>query len=73
MPDFWRSSGFHLLARNASGQLAVTDDFLRAYLLRPEIRPVEESCARERALHGALIESPRRAVAAGEHLNRVIF
>ena len=66
MPDFWRSSGFHLLARNASGQLAVTDDFLRAYLLRPEIRPVEESCARERALHGALIESPRRAVAAGE-------
>jgi len=66
MPDFWRSSGYHLLARNASGQLEVSDDFLRAYLLRPEIRPVEESCARERALHAALMEAPRRAVAARE-------
>jgi len=66
MPDFWRSSGFHLLARNASGQLEVTDDFLRAYLLRPEIHPVEESCARERALHAALMAAPRRAVAGDE-------
>ena len=41
--DFWRSSGFHLLERNGAGRLRVTDDFLRAYLLRPELRPVEES------------------------------
>ncbi|MDX1376445.1 MAG: DUF6352 family protein [Burkholderiales bacterium] len=64
MPEFWRSSGFHLLARNAAGQLAVTDDFLRAYLMRPEIHPVEESCAAERALHAALMAEPRRAVSA---------
>jgi len=66
MPEFWRSSGFHLLARNAAGQLAVTDDFLRAYLLRPEIHPVEESCAAESALHAALMAAPRRAVAPAE-------
>ncbi len=62
MPDFWRSSGFHLLVRDASGRLGVTDAFLRAYLLRPELRPLSESCAAERALHAALLESPRMAV-----------
>jgi hypothetical protein len=41
MPDFWRDSGFHLLARDARGHLAVGDDFLRAYLMRPEVRPGE--------------------------------
>jgi len=35
--DFWRNSGFHLLERDAGGRLQVTDDFLRAYLLRPEL------------------------------------
>lgn len=66
MPDFWRASGFHLLARDAAGQLAVSDDFLRAYLLRPEIHPVEESCAAERSLHAALMAAPRLPVAAAE-------
>jgi hypothetical protein len=46
--------------------LRVTDDFLRAYCLRPEIHPVEESCAAERALHAALMEEPRRPVADAE-------
>jgi hypothetical protein len=64
--DFWRSSGFHLLERDAAGRLLVTDDFLRAYLLRPEIRPVEESGPSEIALHEALLDEPRRAVAAPE-------
>lgn len=58
MHDFWRSSGFHLLARTEDGRLAVTDDFLRAYLRRPELAPVEESCAAEIALHEALLEDP---------------
>ncbi len=62
MPDFWRNSGFHLLERDGDGRLAVTDDFLRAYLLRPEIRPVGESGPNEIALHGMLLENPRRAV-----------
>ncbi len=64
MPDFWRDSGFHLLERDDRGHLVVTDDFLRAYFLRPEVRPVEESCAAERALHEALMRNPREAVGA---------
>jgi hypothetical protein len=61
MPDFWRNCGFHLLDRDPDGRLLVTDDFLRAYLLRPEIRPVEESGPNEIAVHRALVEDPRRA------------
>ena len=60
--DFWRSSGCHLLARNDDGCLGVTEDFLRAYLLRPEMAPPEEACAEERQLHGRLLDEPARAV-----------
>jgi hypothetical protein len=55
LPDFWLSSGFHLLRRDAAGHLAVTGDFLAAYLRRPEMRLVEESDAAERALHERLV------------------
>ena len=65
-PDFWRNSGYHLLSKDPSGRLAVTDDFLRAYWLRPESHPVEESCDAERALHAALMDDPRRAVIEAE-------
>jgi len=64
MQDFWRNSGFHLLERDHLGRLSITDDFLRAYLVRPEIRPVEESGPNEIALHEALLEDPRRDPAA---------
>jgi len=60
MQDFWRNSGFHLLEHDHLGRLSITDDFLRAYLVRPEIRPVEESGPNEIALHEALLEDPRR-------------
>jgi hypothetical protein len=40
--------------------LRVTDDFLRAYYLRPEIHPVEESGEGELALHSSLMDNPRR-------------
>ncbi len=63
MPDFWRDSGYCLLNRRGDGRLAVSDDFLRAYLDRPEMRPVAESCDAERALHAALSADPRLAVA----------
>jgi hypothetical protein len=66
VPEFWRSSGFRLLHRDASGSLQVTDDFLRAYYLRPEIHPVEESCEVESQLHASLMNDPRRAVAPRE-------
>src|SRR3954454_24563589 len=59
MPDFWRNSGFHLLERDSAGRLRVTDDFLRAYYLRPEVHPVEESDDAERRLHASLMEAPR--------------
>lgn len=61
-PDFWRGSGWRLLRRDARGRHLVTDDFLRAYLLRPELVPVEESCGAERALHASVIDDPRRPV-----------
>lgn len=66
MPDFWRNSGFGLLERDARGWLAVSDDFLRAYWLRPEAHPVEESCDAERALHAELMSDPRRPVSEAE-------
>ena len=62
MADFWRNSGYHLLRRDAEGKLLVGDDFLRAYFRRPELRPVEESCAAERALNAELLQSPRLGV-----------
>jgi Family of unknown function (DUF6352) len=64
MPDFWRSSGYHLLATGADGWLRPSDDFLRAYLLRPELVPVAESCAEELRLHEELLEQPRLEVGA---------
>jgi hypothetical protein len=66
MPDFWRNSGFHLLERDAAGRLRVTDDFLCAYYLRPEIHPVEESGPAERELHAALMAQPRLRISEKE-------
>jgi Family of unknown function (DUF6352) len=66
MPDFWRNSGFHLLEHGPEGRLAVTEDFLRAYLVRPEIRPVEESGPAERRLHESLMDDPYRSVSGPE-------
>jgi len=60
--DFWLSCGHHLLDRDADGRLLVTNEFLKAYLARPEIAPPPEACDAERALHGALLADPRRPV-----------
>ena len=46
--DFWLSCGHHLLDRDEGGGLLVTDEFLKAYLARPEITPPAEACAAER-------------------------
>ncbi|MBX3615234.1 MAG: hypothetical protein KF786_16840 [Burkholderiaceae bacterium] len=66
MKPFWVHSGLALLDADAHGGLQVTDAFLRAYLERPELAPIDESCAAERALHVALLADPRRAVATGD-------
>ena len=64
MKDFWLSCGHHLLDRGEGGGLLVTDEFLKIYLARPELAPPQQACAAERALHQALLDNPRRAVAA---------
>jgi hypothetical protein len=66
MKDFWISCGHHLLDRNDSGGLVVTDEFLKAYFARPELMPPDDACAVERRLHRELLADPRRPVEAGE-------
>jgi hypothetical protein len=64
MRDFWLSCGHHLTDRDAGGGLLVTDEFLKAYLARPELSPPLEACTAERGLHAAMLADPRRPVAA---------
>lgn len=64
--DFWKSAGLHLVTRNEEGWLNVTPDYLRAYYTRPEIHPVEESCAAEHALFEKLMDDPFVAISEGE-------
>jgi Family of unknown function (DUF6352) len=66
MPDFWLSCGHHLLDRDDGGGLLVTDEFIKAYLARPELAPPPEACAAERTLHAALLGDPRRPVTSPE-------
>ncbi len=66
MRDFWLACGHHLLDRDETGCLVVTDEFLKAYLARPELAPPPEACAAERALHAALLAQPRRSVKPDE-------
>jgi hypothetical protein len=64
--DFWLSCGHHLTDRDVGGGLLVSDEFLKAYLARPELRPPPESCAFERSLHAGLLADPRRRITRGE-------
>jgi hypothetical protein len=64
--DFWLSCGHDLLDRDAAGKLLVTDEFLKAYLARPELVSPAEACAAERKLHDALLRDPRQSVAASK-------
>ncbi|MVT75208.1 DUF6352 family protein, partial [Bradyrhizobium cajani] len=66
MNDFWIACGHHLLDREAGGGLCVTDEFLKAYFVRPELVPPDEACPVERRLHRELLATPRRAVGADE-------
>lgn len=63
--DFWISAGMHLLKVGSGGWLEVTPDYLRAYLARPELRPIESSCAAEVQLYDDLMADPAAAVEAG--------
>ena len=56
--DFWSTSGLDLLSVSETGQLQPTEAFMRAYISRPEMQPVEESCDVEIALFDELMEKP---------------
>ena len=60
---FWKSAGLHLVERNDRGWLAATPDLVRAYLTRPEVHPIDTSCANEIALFESLMDDPFLAVA----------
>ena len=66
MNDFWISSGHHLLDRDESGGLRVTDEFLKLYLARPELLPPAEACAAERTLHADLMVDPRLDISSSD-------
>ena len=66
MTNFWPQSTYQTLQIGSDHQLLVTDDFLRTYLLRPELNLVSESCQAERALHQRLMREPRMNVAEQE-------
>lgn len=58
----WKSAGLHLVEKEANGWLAVTGDLVRAYLTRPEVHPVDESCEQEHRLFESLMDDPFRNV-----------
>ena len=64
--DFWFSCGHHLLDREPFGRLRITDEFLKAYLARPELMPPPEACAAEMGLHAMLLHNPRRPIAGSQ-------
>lgn len=66
MSDFWLSSGYHLLDRDPEGRLCVSDEFMKAYLARPELAPPHDACIVERTLHAALLSDPWRSVGPAE-------
>jgi len=66
MRDFWLACGHHLTERNADGHLLITDEFLKAYLARPELASPPEACPVEQGLRTTLFADPRRVVGVDE-------
>lgn len=64
--DFWPACGYALLDTDADGWLRPTPAWLAAWLARPELALVDESCRAEISLHEALRRDPLRPVAARE-------
>lgn len=62
--EFWKSAGMHLCEVDGNGWLTATPDLLRAYFTRPEVHPIDESCAEEHALFEDLMADP--AIAVGD-------
>ena len=60
----WASAGRELLDPAEGGGLRLTASVLKAYLARPELAPVEDSCMAERDLHRRLLADPLLPVEA---------
>lgn len=58
MRDFWKSAGLHLVEVGPDGWLKITPQLLLAYWTRPEVHPIETSCAEEIRLHEELLADP---------------
>ena len=66
-PTSGRSCGYRLLTVGGDGRLTLTDDFLRSYLLRPELAPVSRVVRRPSSrCTMRCSRHPRRAVTDGE-------
>jgi len=66
MTNFWPHSAYKTLTVGSDKQLQVTDDFLRTYLLRPELNLAPESCNVERGLQQRLNTNPRAVISDEE-------
>lgn len=64
--DFWPDCGHRLLQADERGWLQPTPAYLAAWMARPELALVGESCRAEIALHEALRRDPLRPVPARE-------
>ena len=64
--NYWPLCGYTFLKTNTAGHLVVTDDFLRFLLERPELAPMEASCAAEIDLHQYLLENPRSEISSDQ-------
>ncbi len=62
--DFWPACGYRLLQRSPQGWLQPTPAWLAAWLARPELALVPESCRAETRLHESLAADPLRPVGA---------
>ena len=58
--DFWPACGYTLLQRSPQGWLQPTPAWLAAWLARPELALVAESCRAEIKLHESLAADPLR-------------
>ena len=62
--NLWPQCGAAWLQADAQGWLQPTPDYFLAWLARPELELVSESCRAEQALHHALLADPLRPVSA---------
>ncbi len=64
--NLWPACGAAWLEADAQGWLSPTPDYFKAWLTRPELELVPESCRAETALHRALGNDPLRPVSEAE-------